>query len=227
MILDKGMILEPAEVSRFLWEFNSISTPAVIITEDIVYQARFSRVSKERVTLEVFTPMADDAFPVGSRCAVSFHLGERSGIFIVEVLELSVPTPPRPPEVVLRYPKVVARGETRRAFRYPVSPMLQLRVVLTDTEGQSHNPKAVDLSLAGILVEFPGPRIPELPVGGDVNLEIRLKNHLVRLTGEVRHQRRRQCGLLFKEVVEAGLLDPPQMLLTLLRAVEARWLEER
>jgi hypothetical protein len=227
MVPDKGMILDPAEVSRFLWEFNSVSTPAVIITEEKVYQGRFSRVSKERVSLEVLSPMGDDAFPLGSRCAISFHLGVRSGIFVSEVLELVESASPRPPEVVLRYPKVVARGETRRTFRYPVSPMLQLRVVLTDNEGQFHNPKALDLSLAGILLEFPGARVPDLSIGNEVNLEIRLKNHLVRLIGEVRHQRQRQCGLVFKDVLDAGLLDPPQMLITLLRAVEARWLEER
>jgi len=227
---ENTLAIDSADISRTLWEFCVNGAPAVVITLDErgVYQARFVSMSKDSVTLDLLTEPAEGTFSPDSVCSVSFHLGNRAGIFLATVRELVPPrAAPQAHSLVLNLPRLVIRGETRRTFRLPVAQDLGVNVTLVDERGGQLTPRLLDISLGGMLVEFPIGQDPEFESGTSVRAEIRHRNHNVRLQGEIRRRERRQYGILFVDILQEGNIDPPEALRTILKAIEARWQEER
>lgn len=208
-----------------MWQFCVNSTPAVIVTleTDGVFQARFSSVGTASVAFEVFSGPA--SVELGAPCSVSFQLVDRAGVFVAPATEFRGKDKKSPSILVLEQPAQIVRVETRRTFRVPVLPELQLRAVLTTPGGELLRPRVADLSLTGLAVDFPVGEDPELVPGTEIQVELRLQNRQVRLRGEIRRQSRRQYGVSFVDVIVDDRLEPPEVLRTIFKAAEARWLE--
>ncbi|MBN2397880.1 MAG: PilZ domain-containing protein [Deltaproteobacteria bacterium] len=114
----------------------------------------------------------------------------------------------------------------RRAFRVavPSSAGLMVRFAL---KGKSWSATPVDLSLAGILIEFSRSEGVDIPVDTTLSIELRLNDKIATLTGLVRRRDDNQYGILFLESLREGELNPPETLVNIYKEIERQWLRAR
>ena len=202
--------------------------PAIILNVEaaaVCYHARLASLSSESISLEVAGETR--ALSKGTRCCVSFvHRGD-SHAFFSNVVEYQQNPPPQLSHLVLEIPSQIVGIEARMAFRVPVEWKSKLSVRMTPKSGRAATPRAIDLSLAGILIEFTEQNDPNLPIGTETEIELRSGTDSVRLKAEVRRRVGRQYGLFFPEVVTRQGMVPPEPLKKIVTTLERHWLKGR
>jgi len=113
------------------------------------------------------------------------------------------------------------------AFRVPIGGKVAPRVRLSTPEGRSWAVTAIDLSIVGILVEFPADKDPGLSIRDEFELELRLGAGAVRLKAEVRRRDGHRYGFMFPESITRQGLRPPPPLKEIVEILERTWLKER
>lgn len=200
------------------------SAPAVIVLPEQggFFQARFASLSQKTVSFDLFPEQSPDALKPSSLCSVSFIEGGTTCVFMASIREARAHAP-KQIQLVLDLPAGIARGEARRAHRYPVYSDSGLRVRVLTSNHQEWRPEAVDISLCGIQLDFPPDDQPEFYVGAPCEVLLQLDNTSVELTGEVRRRNGRRYGLLFPETIQDGAIVAPNALRTIVQAIERKF----
>ena len=99
---------------------------------------------------------------------------------------------------------------------------LGLRIQVSKEDGRTWTVRPIDISLGGVKVDFPEEELPELSLGSQFGVEIRLEKKVARLTGVIGRQKERRCSLFFREVYpEKGrIAEPPRGLREIIQVVE-------
>ena len=131
---------------------------------------------------------------VGDRCAVTFPLAGRSAGFTSRVLS-SVDGKGGRVLVTVEPPEKIQPSEQRMSVRVPV-PLGALAVAVMNGESP-RSVKPIDLSLDGILIEYPDGEDPDIEIGHRRVLVLERGKHKVLAEAEVRRQAGQRFGLLF------------------------------
>ena len=118
------------------------------------------------------------------------------------------------------------RTEGRRAFRVAVPRLTDLTVRI-GFKGKTWSVIPVDLSLMGILIEFPKTEAVDIPIGAEIAIELRLIDKIAALTGLVRRRKDNQYGILLEDSLRNGELKPPESLVLIYKELERQWLRRR
>jgi hypothetical protein len=116
--------------------------------------------------------------------------------------------------------------ERRMAFRVAVPRLTDLTVRI-GFKGKTWSVAPVDLSLTGILIEFPKPEAVDIPADAKISLELRLGDKNSVLMGVVRRRKDNQYGILFVDSLRNGELKPPESLVYIYKELERQWLRRR
>ncbi len=103
--------------------------------------------------------------------------------------------------LVLELPSSIATADVRRSARIPVMPGSRLRVEVTALD-HLYLPRTVNISLGGILLQFPPDLDPGLDLESTVGIDLSLDDAHVSLTGVVRRRREHDYAMFFTEVLE-------------------------
>jgi hypothetical protein len=208
-----------------LEDLSSNGTPAQLHIQgtEVICKLRFAAVTEETVTFtlvdEVETPQ------LGQVCSISFTYGDRPFIFLSSVVDFCGKESKQQPHFVLRLPTIIVGVELRRAFRVPIVESTDgLSVSIVFGESQSWTPRVLDISLAGVQVEFTEDPSPDLPILARVQVELNLGDEHLLLRGVIRRRDEGRYGVFFPEVLRGGELDPPAMLRKIVARLERRWL---
>lgn len=202
---------------------------ARVITSDLglICQARFSSLSAESVLFELLDPPETAYFRPLSLSVVSFNSGRRHCIFLSSVIHFKEDEEFRIGQLLLRIPSDIIAAESRIAFRVPLGRDTELRVRVVDENGKTWNPKPLDISMTGIMIEFPADDVPSFQTDDWLQVELRMNDHVERLKGFVRRCEGRGYGLIFPEVLRGAEFDPPAEFRTIVNTLERNWLRSR
>jgi hypothetical protein len=210
-------MVKVSNITKALHECCNYKAPAIILNTAArqAYRARLASLSGSSVALEVWEDIAP--LLAEPRLGVSFVYRGNSCAFFATVLEYLPSPPPQVSRLVLEIPTKIVGIDARLAQRVPIKRNSGLRVRVTTRDGRSWAPRPIDLSLTGILIEFPAGKTPDLAVGSKIELELCLGSEVAELTGEVRRRIKHQYGLFFRKVFSKRGISPP---LPLRRIVE-------
>lgn len=159
-------------------------------------------------------------------CTAIFSEGLQATVFASEVLALELDILPRP-QLLLRLPENLTRTEARTSSRIPLHRETGLEILLSH-DGQHWRPRPLDISLGGILVEFP----PDLEVPMSefdaVRVDILLGDFTTSLEALVQRRQGRAFALYFVDALRElrqGLARVPRVLQPIIESVEREWLE--
>jgi hypothetical protein len=213
-----------------LRECCSHHAPAIILAirdAKVYWRAELASVSGDSLTLRLLHEPA--RVPVrGTECCFSFNNQNDTHAIFGEVLDYSQKSPPEYSELVVKLRSGIMGSEARLAYRVSIALGSPLTVSLTTEDGCQWKPRAMDLSLSGISIEFGDQAIyPKYPVGSEVDLEIELPPDSVKLKGEVRRRSGPSYGIFFPGVVASHGYSPPPELKKIVSALEREWLQAR
>lgn len=117
-------------------------------------------------------------------------------------------------------------NERRMAFRVAIPSLTDLTVKVA-FKGKTWSVKPVDLSLTGILIEFPKTEVVEMPLDAEIGVELQLGEKIATLRGIVRRRNRNQYGILLANSLRNGDLRPPESLVQIYKELERQWLRRR
>ena len=86
--------------------------------------------------------------------------------------------------------------------------------------------RAVDMSLAGILVEMPT-SLHELMIESSVEITLELEKKSATMRGIVKRRIENRYGIMFPDCQMEGDFDPPGSLMIIFRALERKWLAKK
>jgi len=188
-----------------------------------VCRLRFAALAAEAVVFERIDEV--ESMDLGQVCSVSFRHGDRPLLFLSSMVDSCAGNDELLPRLTLGLPAAVVGVELRRAQRVPVVDRLRALTLSVSTgEQRTWTPKLVNLSLAGMLIEFPKDRMPDLPVFTRVQVDLELGQDRVRLRGVVRRQDENRLGVFFPEAIRGAELDPPAALRRIFGALEQQWI---
>ena len=117
--------------------------------------------------------------------------------------------------------------DRRRAFRVPVWSESQLSASLEYGGNTYDDVDAVDISLAGVLIDLGDSDAPELSMHDNVNVTLQLNNIKERLSGVVRRCSGRRYGIVFPASLHRQQVNPPLQLRLIVNQLESQWLSKR
>ncbi len=112
------------------------------------------------------------------------------------------------------------KKERRTGFRTKVLQAPDIQAELRCGKNQSWLCKPVNLSLQGILLEFPKDCVPLLRVDERVSVKLAYDADSVWVPGIVRHRPANRVGIRFPEYVDPGANTAEQVIARILKAVQ-------
>ena len=205
------------------------SAPAIILSLEearTYYHAQLASVSDDLITLNLGRVLPRSP-TIGASCWVSFNYRGDSGAFFSTVAAYYPEQSPAP-ALVLKLGSCIVGVEARMAYRVNVSPDSPLTVQVATRDGRTWDAKAIDMSVAGMLIDFGYQgTCPRLRIGARIDITLRLHSYEVSLKSEVRRQVGSAYGVFFLDVAtDEGLLPPPA-LQHIVGALERDWLQGR
>ena len=171
----------------------SRSLPLVIIPleETTCYSALFATVSEGGVVVSISRELGEALFRVLSFCLICFSVGAGSKAFFAQVRDWKREDGEKDGELRLELPSRILTTQRRPWFRVPLIGEHGLKVQVATKDQRSWPVTPIDIGMGGILIRFPKGEDPELEIGTEVTVEMRLSTDTVRLAGSVRHRRPR------------------------------------
>ena len=123
-------------------------------------------------------------------------------------------------------PPFIIQPDMRRFFRVPLIEPGRVQVRMEDQGGYSvFEPNLVDVSVGGMLIEFPVEVDPHFDLKSAMKVQLQLDEQIANYLAEVRHARPGKYGLMFVEAPSAAdSLKEDQALKEILSVVEKTWL---
>ena len=195
--------------------------PAKILLDDGLLETRFEAVAKDTVTFVLMQPTGTPVTPL-SLCCVTFLSSERTCAFVGKVHKFAYPS------LVLQLPTQISVAEGRVAYRVPITMDTGLKVRVKTQDAVVRDVEAIDISLAGMLIAVAKTKSSAIAIGAELDVELRLDDEIVRVSGIVRRQAgANQYGIFFPDCVVKGELRPPDDLLRMVNVLERTWLRNR
>ncbi|GJL53535.1 MAG: hypothetical protein NPIRA02_06670 [Nitrospirales bacterium] len=119
-----------------------------------------------------------------------------------------------------------SQKERRDGFRARVVHGLNLDAELRCSKNKAWSSTALNLSLNGVLLEFPKGHVPSLHVDEKVSVKLCCQDDSIWVPGVVRHQHAGRVGIYFPEFMHASAKSTEQIISRILRAVERGWLRQ-
>jgi hypothetical protein len=179
--------------------------------------------SDDLISVEIMERPKAIQFKPYAVCVFTCLLGNRPLVFVTSVKDFHADSYPE--VLIVAIPDEVA-SESRSSFRVPVLER-DRPLVAVSHQDQRWEVAAVNLSVTGILVEFPSQNVPELEVGEEVSVQLKLEDEELALRAEVRRKDKNRVGLFFFEVWKGEQLDPPDELAKIVRRVEMLWFHRK
>ncbi len=204
-------------------------TRAVVACFDVgtIAPARFAGLTERDVLLEMTVPADDGDLPPLSLATVSFSHQRRVRVFLATIAGLAPGSPMTPAVLRLRLPGEIAGADPRQIYRVPIMREAALPAWVSTLDGRMLAVRAVNISVAGILVELPAGE--ELEIGDRLALRLvdpERRTHM-EIEAIVRRRDGRKYGLFFPEVLKDGEIEPPAALRGLVSDLESEWLRRR
>ncbi|MBI3468355.1 MAG: PilZ domain-containing protein [Planctomycetes bacterium] len=197
-------------------------TPASILWPEsgAVCSSEFHSVNGGQVRFDVVSRYCPPSRR-GSSCCVVFNHQQRPHVFLASVAEC--PGSAHSSNLVVTTRSEVMTANRRRAFRVPVPDTSGLRVEVGTSDGLRWPAQAVNLSVTGILVEFPSDGEPGLAIGATVAVRLSLGSDALEIGAEVKQRAQRAYGLFFPQTVVGETVEPPPALAAIVRTLERYW----
>ncbi|MCA9706284.1 MAG: PilZ domain-containing protein [Myxococcales bacterium] len=152
---------------------------------------------------------------LGAMVAISFPAAGKATGFTSPVTHVE-PRAGGAVAVTLAVPERIQMGQQRASVRVPV-PLGTMRAAIL--HGETPQPVvAIDLSLQGILVEYPDGQVPDIEEGHRRMVSLELDGKSVLLEAEVRRRDGPRYGMLF--ILREGR---PSGLVAIVTALQYRW----
>jgi hypothetical protein len=211
-----------AEIVKILRECCASGTPALALPIDtgMPCRALFLEVTSDELILATASESMESNFYALCPCLVSFNHVERVMAFLSQIRDWNHgETPPR---LVLDLPANLVTMEHRRHFRVPLRGDHALEVKVETGNGQTWTATPVDISVAGMLVEFS--EEPDLAIDTGLSVELRRNAETARVRGIVRHHRHRRYGVFFPRGADLDGDGVPAPLRRIVGGLEEHWL---
>ena len=118
-------------------------------------------------------------------------------------------------------------AERRNGYRAKVMRGMELNADMLCGFNMVWPAKAIDLSLQGILLEFPKNRIPSVRVDEKVSVKLRCHEDVVWVAGVVRHRRGNRLGVFFSQLLDQGSRSTEHTISRILKSIERGWLRKQ
>ena len=122
--------------------------------------------------------------------------------------------------------KTTSSQERREGYRAGVVQGLALESELRCSKNKGWSSKALNLSLNGVLLEFPKTQVPSLHVEERVSVKLCCHEDIVWVPGIVRHRHANRVGISFPEFMHSNAKSTEQIISRILRAVERGWIRQ-
>jgi len=128
--------------------------------------------------------------------------------------------------LLIDVPNSIHVCEAARSFRIPISETMEFETLLSLDE-DTHRPAARDLSQTGMRIEFPIGHVPEIALGteGSVHLKLEGREATLRICFRRRHSY--GYGLYFLDCMDETVIRPSEELRDLTAVLERLWIQER
>lgn len=124
--------------------------------------------------------------------------------------------------------KTAPSQERRGGYRAGVVQGLSLDAELRCSKNKGWPSKALNLSLNGVLLEFPKEQAPpSLHIDEKVSIKLCCHEDIVWVPGVVRHRHGNRVGICFPEFMHVNAKSTEQVISRILRAVERGWIREK
>ncbi|NUM53336.1 MAG: PilZ domain-containing protein [Candidatus Hydrogenedentes bacterium] len=215
-----------AEVIVELKECCARHLPAIVAqpeTETSV-KAAFSLLQDNAVRFEV-RGQAGAVFKDLAPAVVSYLLEGTLHVFVGSVTGFVPSTSTG--YLTMTLPPFVIQPDMRRFFRVPLIDPGRVQVRMEDQGYAVYEPQLVDISVGGMLIEFPVKADPRLDVKSALKVQLQLDEQIANYLAEVRHTRPGKYGLMFVEAPNAlDSVKEESALKEILAAVERAWLTQ-
>lgn len=223
------LVVEEEDVARVLRDVCMAGSPALIFSAEAGEHAqiRFVTLGPELLAVEIDGQRGDAVFRPLSTCSVAFNHERRSRVFLAVVQCQEEPRPGHGPVVQLRRPHQIATSAGRMNFRVPVFPESRLRLQLRMHDGRELEPRALNLSYSGLLLEMPAGPGPRIRVGDALIVKLGIEGTRFETEAVVRRCDAPRHALVFPALFDRVDFEPPDELARILRALESHWLRQR
>jgi hypothetical protein len=184
---------------------------------------RFASLRDREVVFDVDCAAESAALRPLAACCVTFSHRGRAMTFLSHVRRIETGAPlDRPRQTSLRIPTQIASEDLRSAYRVNNTRTSGLALRLVTADEREWQPEIVNLSMSGALIEFVEDS-PQLSVGTEVSLALSMEGREIDLRGTVRRAAGQRWGLIFRESLRGGDIEPPETLAAIVRTLERRW----
>jgi hypothetical protein len=191
--------------------------PATITlgSNGFILESRFSEITDDGVVLDLLSPPEGLEIPPSTQCTVIYNSGMRTTFFVSRTVKFTASADPLP-QLILALPEHVRFAESRRTFRIPIQEGSNLRVTVRLGE-QTWNPRPIDFSLGGLLVEFEE-NAPPFTADDELEVELKFGSHHASLEGFAGRSDGRGCVIYFAEALRE-LRKGPMIVPTVLKKI--------
>ena len=195
----------------------------ISVATGTAYKARFFESSDEAVTLDL---VDSDGVHACQRMTPAFGVYEMAGgahAFMAPVRDVEAEAM----RLHLLPPTGGLSAKGRAVFRIPLLDGHGLDVRVVAGPQRFIPASAVDISVAGIQVEFEAGEKPELEAGSVCELELSYRGRTIGLHGLVRREAKDGYGFSFPGCMTDGELSPRPELAEIVAGVQRHWMENR
>jgi hypothetical protein len=222
------MATQKSNTISILHECCLYRAPALILEAgtDFVCQARFESVSLDSVSLCLFEEINHSLEASDLFISLS-HKGECYAFFS-KAMEYRSNGFHLPVYMTLQLPSKIIGMERRMSHRVVIGEDLVPWVRVSTKNGRILLPKAKDISLTGMMIEFDSAEDPNLQPPEELWLELRLDKDAVLLKSVIKQRNGTRYSLAFPEAIATNQgIYAPQSLPKIVDALERAWIRER
>lgn len=197
--------------------------PAMVVVPDtgMTCKGTFDRTTPDMVLLSA-TKEESLAYRPQSVCFIVFSLEARGFMFPASVLDRNIHPAATEKHITLGFPEYLVAMEIRQWFRITVPRNTALAVHVLDPGGAVLKPRALNISLGGILIDFDEGACPSVHEGGSLRMKLTHEGTTIKFNAEVRRRQETEFGL----AISSDTHDT-QDYRQIVTAVEREWLQQR
>ena len=224
MAEEKESKLVQPDVIRELKDCCARHLPALIaqpVTETTL-TAAFSLLDGDTLRFEV-RGQAGAIFQDLAPAVVSYLIDNTLHVFVGSVTGFTPSTTTG--YLTMTLPPFVIQPDMRRFFRVPLVDAGRVQVRMEDQGYGIYEPQLVDLSVGGMLIQFPSDADPNLEIHSALKVHLAFDEQVANYLAEVRHTHGGKYGLMFVESPDGmDSLREADALKEILGAIEKAWL---
>lgn len=221
--VEQSKLVQP-DVLRELKDCCARHLPALIAqpATETTLKAAFSLIDGDTLRFEV-RGQAGAIFQDLAPAVVSYLIDNTLHVFVGSVTGFTPST--KTGYLTMTLPPFVIQPDMRRYFRVPLVDSGSIHLRMEDQGYGIYEPQIVDLSVGGMLIQFPSDADPHLARHSALKVKLELDEQIANYLAEVRHTRGGKYGLMFVESPDAmGSIREAESLKEILTAVGNAWL---